>query len=99
MIGCLGVVHSARMLLDTNSIMHSLLQAFVATAGAQQMATGGWHLVDAFAAEARPSAAQQSPYWVSNETGASVAFWLAASAHGAPTSAPGGTRVPCQDFM
>lgn len=55
----------------------------------QQLAEGELHLDDALARTGRPELVQQSPYWVSNETGAPVAFWLAASLQDAPASAPG----------
>lgn len=61
--------------------------------GMQQLATGELHLDDALARAPRPGLAQQSPYWVSNETGAAVTFWLAANAQDAAWSAPGATDL------
>lgn len=56
--------------------------------GVKHLASGELHLDDALARAPHPGLAQQSPYWVSNDTGAAATFWLAANAQDAPWSAP-----------
>lgn len=62
-------------------------------AGVQQLASGELHLDDALARATRPELVQQSPYWVKNETGATVTIWLASGLQAAPASAPGANLV------
>ena len=57
--------------------------------GVQRLVAGTWHLDQALTHSEHSRLAVQSPYWVSNDTGCAVDFWLVSTPEEAHNLMPG----------